>query len=102
MAQPEDPPALILRELQDVLFAVASGQPFQRPWAFRYSELRTKLLESGLREKVPGFLFQCGSIDRFRDFITLYHARRRAVRRSSVQRSSGVGGKSRAGDNHLV
>ncbi len=47
----------------------------QRPWAFRYSELRSKLLESELRAKVPGFLFQCGSIERFRDFITLYHPR---------------------------
>jgi len=92
MAQPEDPPAHILRELQDVLFAVASGQPFQRPWAFRYSELRTKLLESGLRDKVPGFLFQCGSIDRFRDFITLYHPRpesRAAFLRAALERCWG-------------
>ncbi len=89
MAPPEDSRAEILRELQDVLFAIASGQPFQRPWAARYSELRTKLLESDLREKVPGFLFQCGSIDRFRDFITLYHPRpesRAAFLRAALER----------------
>ena len=75
MADAKDPRAELLQELQDVLLFVASGQPLQRPWAFRYSELRTKLLESNLREKVPGFLFQCGSIERFREFITLYHPR---------------------------
>ena len=75
MADAKDPRAELLEGLQEVLLAVASGQPLQRPWAFRYSELRTKLLESELRTKVPGFLFQCGSIDRFREFITLYHPR---------------------------
>lgn len=92
MAQAGDSTAEILRELEGVLFAVASGQPLQRPWAFRYSELRTKLLESSLRDKVPGFLFQCGSIDRFRDFITLYHPRpesRAAFLRAALERCWG-------------
>lgn len=75
MADATDSRAQLLEGLQEVLLSVASGQPLQRPWAFRYSELRTKLLESELREKVPGFLFQCGSIDRFREFIILYHPR---------------------------
>ena len=73
MADAQDPLQELLQALQEILVSVASGQPLERPWAYRYSDLRTKLLESYLKTKVPGFLLQCGSIDRFREFILLYH-----------------------------
>jgi hypothetical protein len=73
MERVEDRTAQTMRELQELLRMVASGVPMQRPWAVKYTECRDGLLASPVRPRLPGFLGQCGSIDRFRDFITLYH-----------------------------
>ena len=73
--RPLTSPAQTLREFQDLLRAVATTHPMQRPWAVAYTECRSTLLAGELRSKLPGFVVQCGSIDRFRDFISLYHPR---------------------------
>lgn len=72
----EDPatnPAQTLRELQELLRSVAAIHPMQRPWAITYTDCRAALMASSLRSKLPGFVVQCGSVERFRDFISLYH-----------------------------
>ena len=72
---PAASPAQTLRELQELLRTVAALQPVQRPWPVAYTACRAALLAGPLRTRLPGFIVQCGSIDRFRDFISLYHPR---------------------------
>lgn len=59
-------------ELFALLRAIASGHPADRSEAVRYSTCRAALLASGAKSSLPGFLRQCMSVARFRDFITLY------------------------------
>lgn len=63
-----------LRELEEILLvAAASKAPLPRATAPRYVRLRETLLKSDFAASLPGFLRQCLTIDRFRDFIHLYH-----------------------------
>lgn len=71
---PIDPIRLALRELQDLLQAAATGPSPSRTSAVRYAHCRGIVFASELRPLLPGFLVQCGSIERFRDFICLYHS----------------------------
>lgn len=59
--------------LQELLrdAAVESVQPRQA--ATLYTRLRETLLKSTYQPHLPGFMIQCLTLDRFRDFIRLYH-----------------------------
>ncbi len=68
----------LLTQLQEVLRAVAERGSVDRPACATYGQYRAALMASGLRSTLPGFLLQCGSLERFREFITLYHPEPRA------------------------
>ena len=59
-------------DLLNLLRSVAAGAPPSRELAVSYLAYRSQLLSSENRDMLPGFLYQCGTIDRFRDFIMLY------------------------------
>ncbi len=59
--------------LQELLRAAAVSSSPQRPAAVRYMHCRTTLLDGELRATMPGFLIQCLSLDKFHQFIHLYH-----------------------------
>ncbi len=61
-----------LDQLLGLLRLVISGDPPSREWAVSYIACRSRLLASEQRDMLPGFLYQCGTIDRFREFIILY------------------------------
>lgn len=61
-----------LTELKDLLRLAAAEGPPQRLAATRYTICREALLQSEVRSALPGFLRQCLTLDRFRDFIHLY------------------------------
>lgn len=59
-------------QLRDLLRLVASGEPPSREHAVSYLDCRSRLIASPSGDMLPGFLYQCGTIDRFREFIFLY------------------------------
>ncbi len=59
-------------ELLGLLHLVARGDPPSREQAVSYLNCRSRLLASESGDMLPGFLYQCGTIDRFREFIFLY------------------------------
>jgi hypothetical protein len=61
-----------LDELIALMHAAAPGGVPRRDAATRYMQCREALMLSPHRETLPGFLFQCGSLFRFSDFIVLY------------------------------
>lgn len=62
-----------LAELRELLRTAATVTSPQRPAAVRYMHCRTALLNGELRPLMPGFLVQCLSLDKFHQFIHLYH-----------------------------
>ena len=58
-------------ELQELLRFVAT-QPPHRHMAALYTTLRDTLLKSDYQRHLPGFMLQCLTLDRYRDFIHLY------------------------------
>ena len=58
--------------LRDLLRFVAGGEPPSREQAVTYLDCRSRLIASPQGGMLPGFLYQCGTVDRFRDFISLY------------------------------
>ena len=73
MAERDPAPIDALDELYEILLLGALDEPQQRLTATRYTLCREVLLRSALRPMLPGFLQQCLTFDRFRDFIHLYH-----------------------------
>jgi hypothetical protein len=63
-----------LEELDALLLAIAGGGAVGRGEAMRWSHCRALLLDSAYRDHLPGFVLQCGSVHKFREFITLYDA----------------------------
>ncbi|MEA3040397.1 MAG: hypothetical protein QOE79_2910 [Sphingomonadales bacterium] len=61
-----------LTELHELLRLAALGNSPQRLAATSYTTCREILLQSDLRPALPGFLLQCLTIFRFKDFIHLY------------------------------
>jgi len=60
-----------------LLQSVAAGLTVDRSAAMRYSEYRSMLLDSPYRDVLPGFVIQCMSVFKYREFIALYdHAGR--------------------------
>lgn len=72
MPEPELTTIQALDELQDLMRLVASGDSPQRLAATTYTASRELLLKSELGPLLPGFLRQCLTIFRFKDFIQLY------------------------------
>lgn len=61
-----------LDALHGMLCIVAQGDPPPREIAVTYANCRARLLASSQGKMLPGFLYQCATINRFRDFIYLY------------------------------
>jgi hypothetical protein len=61
-----------LVRLTELLVAIAKGFVPDRSEAVLYSACRSELLQSPYRDLLPGYLVQCISVFRFRDFIGLY------------------------------
>lgn len=74
--QPVAPPELTmeraLKDLEAILRSVASLPSRYRNFAVHYMRCRNTLLNGDGRSALPGFLVQCGTSEKFRDFITLY------------------------------
>lgn len=60
-------------QLQDLLRHAATDAPQPRAAAALYTGLRDILIRSEHQPFLPGFMLQCLTLDRFRDFIRLYH-----------------------------
>jgi hypothetical protein len=77
-----DPVSIEIDEAFDrfdaLLQSIAAGLPVDRSAAMRYSEYRSMLLDSPYRDALPGFVLQCMSVSRFREFISLYDPAARA------------------------
>jgi hypothetical protein len=70
--EPDLTPATAFEELEAILYTVAASPPQHRKFAVRYMQCRDVLMGSELRATLPGFMLQTGTIDKYRDFITLY------------------------------
>ncbi|HEV2746287.1 MAG TPA: hypothetical protein VGW34_03190 [Allosphingosinicella sp.] len=70
------PPALTgeraLKDLETILYSVAAAPAHYRNFAVRYMQCREALLNGPHRSALPGFLIQCGTSEKYREFITLY------------------------------
>ena len=72
-----------------LLVSIARGLSANRSDAMVYAQCQSRLLESAYRDRLPGFCFQCTSILKFREFISLYDGRpaaREAFVRSEMAR----------------
>lgn len=67
-----------LEEMQELLRTIALVGSPPRHSAVRYTLCRTALIESELRQALPGFLIQCVSASKFHDFIHLYDSKAEA------------------------
>ena len=85
-----------LVRLTELLLAIAKGFVPDRSEAVLYSTCRSELLNSPYRDLLPGYLVQCISVFRFRDFIGLYDPspaiRQRFVEQSFSRALTGFGG----------
>ena len=70
---------------------MAASSP--RHSAVRYTLCRSALIESELRQALPGFLIQCVSASKFHDFIHLYDPKAEA--RIAFVDSAFSGGRAR-------
>jgi hypothetical protein len=61
-----------LQELHDLLSDSSLNRPPSRDLAARYQVCRTTLMAGTLRPHLPGFVRQCVSLLKFREFICLY------------------------------
>lgn len=88
-------------KLQDILRTVAATPAQPREMAARYMQLREILMRSSYQPQLPGFMLQCMSLDRYREFIHLYHPQAQA-RIDFVNRSFRGQFFSRPGDDFLA
>ena len=75
--------------LDELLCAIAGGGTPNRSQANTYSSCRSDLLQSRAKALLPGFLYQCLTIFKFREFINLYDpdvALRQAFVRRAMER----------------
>lgn len=61
-----------IERLETLLIQIAGGVLPNRAEAIVYSRCRSDLLQSPIHDVLPGFLYQCLTIFKFKDFITLY------------------------------
>lgn len=59
-------------EFEGLMRHLASGVTPNRVEATRWSHCRSLLLDDDYRDRLPGFVIQCGSVFKYRDFISLY------------------------------
>lgn len=104
-ALPEPEPELSLaesfEELEGILYLIASSPAQHRHYAVRYMRCRNRLMASEARPTLPGFMMQTGTVDKYRDFITLYDANveaRHAFLDQAFSRCRGVVGSKRPYD----
>ena len=71
----------MLDDLESLLVSVALGEVPNRENATAYSAMRLTLLQTYDSSVVPGFLSQCISIYKYREFINLYDGRPEERRR---------------------
>lgn len=63
-----------LKDLETILYSVAASPSHYRNHAVHYMRCRSTLLNGDGRSALPGFLIQCGTSEKFREFIILYDA----------------------------
>ena len=61
-------------DLEQMLYSIASSPSHHRSFAVHYMRCRNLVLTGQDRSALPGFLIECGTSEKFRDFITLYDA----------------------------
>lgn len=66
------------KDLEAILYAIAAAPAHYRNFAVHYMRCRDALLAGPDRSALPGFLIQCGTSEKFREFILLYDATPRA------------------------
>lgn len=71
----------MLDAFEALLTSIADGEPLNRERAFAYSTMRAELLKSARSDLLPGFVHQCVSLYKFREFIMLYDGRAAERRR---------------------
>ena len=68
----EDAGGDAMEVLEELLCSVAGGLLPNRSEANIYSGCRSDLLQSPAKDLLPGFIYQCLTIFKFKDFITLF------------------------------
>ena len=63
-----------MKDLETMLRSIAASPSHYRNFAVHYMRCRGVLLDEPGRAVLPGYLLQCGTSDKFRDFIILYDA----------------------------
>jgi len=71
---PELTPERALEELEPILHSLAAPPSDYRNFAAPYTRCRDALIWSRTRSGLPGFIIQCQTSEKFRDFISLYDA----------------------------
>ena len=61
-----------LSSMREILVRAVDGGSLAREHAVAYIEVRARLLKSEIGDMLPGFLYQCRTVVRFSDFISLY------------------------------
>lgn len=69
---PEPSASDLLKRLRSILAYAAEGGALGREHAVIYLDLRQRLLDSDIGKLLPGFLYQCVTVFRFKEFIALY------------------------------
>lgn len=69
---PEPSIPQLFTQLRAILVYAAEGGALGREHAVIYLDLRSRLLESEVGKLLPGFLYQCVTVFRFKEFIHLY------------------------------
>ena len=72
VAAPELTKERAFKDLETILRAIAASPSHYRNFAVHYMRCRSVLLNEPGRAALPGYLIQCGTSDKFRDFILLY------------------------------
>jgi hypothetical protein len=68
------------KDMETILYSIAASPSHYRNFAVHYMRCRNVLLGGECRAMLPGFLIQCGTSDKFRDFVCLYDASAEARR----------------------
>ena len=74
VAAPELTSERAFKDLEAILRSIAASPSHYRNFAVHYMRCRSALLDQPGRALLPGYLLQCGTSDKFRDFIILYDA----------------------------
>ena len=70
--EPEVTPQRAFEDLEPILHSLAASPTNYRNFAAAYTRCRDALLRPQTRSALPGFMIQCQTSEKFRDFISLY------------------------------